>query len=77
MGKPRDLITFVADRPGHDRRYALDISKIAHELGWKPVYPFDKALAMTVDWYIKNEAWWRKIKSGEYAKYYERMYSRR
>ena len=77
MGKSRELITFVADRPGHDRRYALDITKITAELGWKPVYSFEKALSTTVDWYINNEAWWRKIKSGEYAKYYERMYSHR
>jgi dTDP-glucose 4,6-dehydratase len=77
MGKSRELITFVADRPGHDRRYALDITKISTELGWKPAYSFEKALSATVDWYIKNESWWRKIKSGEYAKYYERMYSHR
>lgn len=77
MGKPRELITFVADRPGHDRRYALDIAKITRELGWKPVYSFEKALAITVDWYINNETWWRKIKSGEYAQYYDRMYSHR
>lgn len=77
MGKSRELITFVADRPGHDRRYALDITKISRELGWKPVYSFEKALSTTVDWYINNEVWWRKIKSGEYAKYYERMYSHR
>jgi dTDP-glucose 4,6-dehydratase len=77
MGKSHELITFVNDRPGHDRRYALDITKISTELGWKPVYSFDKALSTTVDWYINNETWWRKIKSGEYAKYYERMYSHR
>ena len=77
MGKSRELITFVADRPGHDRRYALDMTKISTALGWKPAYSFEKALSTTVDWYIKNEAWWRKIKSGEYAKYYERMYSHR
>jgi len=77
MGKSRELITFVADRPGHDRRYALDMTKISTALGWKPAYSFEKALSATVDWYIKNEAWWRKIKSGEYAKYYERMYSHR
>jgi len=77
MGKPHELITFVADRPGHDRRYALDVTKTTRELGWKPVYSFEKALSATVDWYIKNELWWRKIKSGEYAKYYERMYSHR
>jgi dTDP-glucose 4,6-dehydratase len=77
IGKPRQLITFVADRPGHDRRYALNITKITRELGWKPIYSFEKALTITVDWYINNEAWWRKIKSGEYAQYYERMYSHR
>ena len=77
MGKPHDLITFVTDRPGHDRRYALDSTRITRDLGWKPVYSFDKALAATVDWYISNETWWRKIKSGEYAQYYDRMYSHR
>jgi dTDP-glucose 4,6-dehydratase len=77
MGKSHELITFVTDRPGHDRRYALDITKIRTELGWKPAYSFEKALGATVDWYIKNETWWRKIKSGEYAKYYETMYSHR
>ena len=77
MDKPKSLMTFVADRPGHDRRYALNASKITKELGWKPLYPFEKALAATVDWYVNNEHWWRRIKSGEYAKYYERMYSHR
>jgi len=77
MGKSHELITFVTDRPGHDRRYALDITKISTELGWKPAYSFEKALGATVDWYINNETWWRKIKSGEYAKYYETMYSHR
>jgi len=77
MGKSHELITFVTDRPGHDRRYALDITKISTELSWKPAYSFEKALGATVDWYINNETWWRKIKSGEYAKYYETMYSHR
>ena len=77
MGKSHELITFVTDRPGHDRRYALDITKISTELSWKPAYSFEKALDATVDWYINNETWWRKIKSGEYAKYYETMYSHR
>ena len=77
MGRPRSLATFVADRPGHDRRYALDASKITEELGWKPLYPFEKALAATVDWYLNNESWWRQVKSGEYAEYYHRMYSHR
>ena len=77
MGKPRELITFVADRPGHDRRYAVDITKISGELGWKPAFSFEQALSATTDWYVNHEPWWRKIKSGEYAKYYERMYSHR
>jgi len=77
MGKPRSLVSFVADRPGHDRRYALDAGKITQALGWKPFYSFEQALAATVDWYLNHEPWWRKIKSGEYAKYYDKMYSQR
>jgi len=77
MGKPRSLITFVTDRSGHDRRYALDVSKITHELDWKPLYSFEKALAATIDWYVTHEHWWRQIKSGEYTRYYEEMYSHR
>jgi len=77
LDKPRSLMQFVTDRPAHDRRYALDCAKIARELGWKPAYSFEKALSATVDWYLKNESWWRSIKSGEYSKYYERMYSHR
>ena len=77
LDKPQSLIQFVTDRPAHDRRYALDCTRIATELGWKPAYSFEKALSATVDWYLKNESWWRSIKSGEYAKYYERMYSHR
>jgi len=77
MNKPPSLIKFVADRPGHDRRYALDITKITRELGWQLNYSFEEALAATVDWYLNNESWWRKIKRGDYAKYYDRMYSHR
>jgi len=77
LNKPRSLMQFVTDRPAHDRRYALDCAKIARELGWKPAYSFEKALSATVAWYLKNELWWRSIKSGEYAKYYDRMYSHR
>ncbi len=77
MDKPRSLITFVADRPGHDRRYSLDIGKISKELGWAPTYSFEEALTITMNWYLDNESWWRKIKSGEYADYYQRMYSHR
>lgn len=77
MGKPQSLITFVADRPGHDRRYALDAAKITRELSWAPTYSFEEALATTVNWYLNHESWWRQIKSGDYAKYYQRMYSQR
>lgn len=77
LDKPRSLIQFVADRPGHDRRYALDTTKITKELGWKPACSFEQALATTVDWYVNNESWWRRIKTGEYSKYYQRMYSKR
>jgi dTDP-glucose 4,6-dehydratase len=75
--KPESLIQFVSDRPGHDRRYAIDTAKITGELGWQPSHSFEEALASTVEWYLKNEAWWRQIKSGDYAKYYERMYLKR
>jgi dTDP-glucose 4,6-dehydratase len=77
LGKPSSLIQFVADRPGHDRRYALDSSKITRELGWQAAHPFEEDLPAMVDWYVKHESWWRQIKSGEYVKYYERMYSSR
>jgi dTDP-glucose 4,6-dehydratase len=77
LDKPQSLIQFVSDRPAHDRRYAVDCARIATELGWKPAYSFGRALSATVEWYLKNESWWRSIKSGEYVKYYERMYSHR
>ena len=77
LDKPQSLIQFVTDRPAHDRRYALDCTRIATDLGWQPVYSFEKALSATVDWYLKNESWWRSIKSGEYARYYEKMYLKR
>ncbi|GAF67891.1 unnamed protein product, partial [marine sediment metagenome] len=77
LDKPQSLIQFVTDRPAHDRRYALDCTRIATELGWKPACSFEKALSATVDWYLKNESWWRSIKSGEYSRYYEKMYLKR
>lgn len=77
MDKPQSLITFVADRPGHDRRYALDATKITRELSWAPTYSFEEALTVTINWYLNHEPWWRKVKSGEYADYYQRMYSHR
>src|SRR3989338_1069274 len=70
MDKDANQIEYVKDRPGHDRRYAIDWSKIRHELGWKPVYDFNEALKLTIDWYKNNEIWWKKIKSGEYNDYY-------
>ncbi len=77
MHEPQSLVTFVTDRPGHDRRYALDASKITTQLGWKPTYSFEEALTTTINWYVDHEHWWRKIKSGEYAEYYQRMYPQR
>lgn len=62
----RDLITFVADRPGHDVRYAIDASKIEHQLGWTPRETFDSGLRKTVEWYLHNQAWWQRVLSGEY-----------
>jgi dTDP-glucose 4,6-dehydratase len=72
-GKPESLIRPVADRPGHDRRYAVDTSKL-HALGWAPAHRFDDALEATVAWYRANEPWWRPIKSGEFRAYYARQY---
>jgi len=76
LGKPRSLIRFVADRPGHDRRYSLDTGKI-RALGWFPTHDFDQAMADTVRWYVEHQEWWRTIKSGEYAEYYRQQYARR
>jgi dTDP-glucose 4,6-dehydratase len=76
LGKPESLIQPVADRPGHDRRYALDAAKV-WRLGWAPRYPFASALEATVRWYCEHEAWWRPLKSGEFRAYYERQYGRR
>ncbi len=77
LDKPQNLIQFVTDRPAHDRRYALDCTRIATELGWQPTYSFEEALRATVDWYLNNESWWRSIKSGEYSRYYKKMYLKR
>ena len=73
----RELIAFVADRPGHDRRYAIDATKIQKELGWFPKRKFDDAIKTTIQWFKDNEPWWRAIKSGEYLKYYETQYAGR
>lgn len=76
LGKPESLIKRVADRPGHDRRYALDTRKL-RALGWAPRTDFEGALRETVDWYVNNAWWWRKIKSGEFKEFYRRQYAER
>ena len=76
LGKNKDDIEFVKDRPGHDRRYAVDWSKIKNELGWEPQYDFDTWLEKTVEWYKENQSWWRHVKGGEYQKYYEKQYQK-
>jgi dTDP-glucose 4,6-dehydratase len=77
LGKSRDLIQPVGDRPAHDRRYAIDHSKVTRELGWKPRTPFRVGLERTVEWYQKNRSWWEEIKSGAYSQYYEKNYAHR
>ena len=78
MDKPWDeYVTYVKDRPGHDRRYAIDATKIKRELGWEPKHRFDEAIQTTIQWYKDHEDWWRNIKSGEYLKYYEQQYAGR
>jgi dTDP-glucose 4,6-dehydratase len=76
-GESEQLITYVKDRPGHDRRYAIDAAKINKELGWKPTVTFEEGLSETIDWYLKNTDWLNHITSGAYAKYYESMYGDR
>ena len=77
LGKPHSLLRFVTDRPGHDRRYAMDFSKIERELGWRPLVPFEEGIQRTIAWYQSNPQWWQKIKTGEYLQYYKRMYENR
>ena len=77
LGKPESLITFVTDRPGHDRRYAIDPGKIHAELGWLPRTSFDDGIRQTVCWYLDNRTWWEHILAGEYQHYYQTMYGNR
>ena len=77
LGKPESLIAFVTDRPGHDRRYAIDPSKIHAELGWLPRTKFDDGIHLTVQWYLDNRPWWEHILAGEYQNYYQAMYGNR
>jgi len=77
LGKPESLISYIEDRPGHDRRYAIDSNKIQHEIGWKPSYTFEQGIAETIKWYIDNQAWWKRIINGAYKEYYRKMYGER
>jgi dTDP-glucose 4,6-dehydratase len=77
LGKSESLIKFVKDRLGHDRRYAIDSTKITEELGWKPKYTFETGIIETINWYLDNQDWMEKVKSGEYQEYYEKMYSKK
>lgn len=74
QGESEQLITYVKDRPGHDRRYAIDASKISKELGWRPSVTFEEGLGQTVDWYLQNTEWLKNVTSGAYQKYYEKQY---
>lgn len=74
LGKDESYIEFVKDRPGHDRKYDVDWTKIKNELGWEPQYTFDEWLEKTVEWYKANEEWWKKVKSGDYQSYYQKQY---
>jgi dTDP-glucose 4,6-dehydratase len=77
MGKPRSLITYVTDRPGHDRRYALNCDKLKAELGWSPAINLEDGLGRTVDWYCKNSEWMQSVRDGNYKSYYQRYYEDR
>lgn len=77
LGKSESLISYVADRPGHDRRYAIDPAKIGRELGWQPETSFDVGIRKTIRWYLENKPWWQRIVSGDYQNYYRRMYGAR
>jgi dTDP-glucose 4,6-dehydratase len=77
LGKPESLIRFVKDRPGHDRRYAMNATKLKKDLNWKPLINFAMGMDATIAWYLEHEAWWQRIKSGEYMNYYEKWYGNR
>ena len=74
LGTSEKLITYVKDRAGHDKRYAIDATKLENELGWKPSLQFEEGLEKTVDWYLNNDEWLTNVTSGEYQKYYNKQY---
>ncbi|CAH1208439.1 dTDP-glucose 4,6-dehydratase 2 [Paenibacillus allorhizoplanae] len=77
LGKPESLMQFVKDRPGHDRRYGIDATKITNELGWKPKHNFETGIQETIHWYLNNQDWWKRIQTGEYQKYFNEQYGSR
>jgi dTDP-glucose 4,6-dehydratase len=76
-GTSEQLITYIKDRPGHDRRYAIDATKINKELGWKPSVTFEQGLSETIDWFLENSSWLENVTSGNYQNYYQSMYNNR
>jgi dTDP-glucose 4,6-dehydratase len=77
LHKPQSLISFVKDRPGHDRRYAIDAAKIKKDLEWEPLHTFEKGIRETIHWYLDHTQWWQRILTGEYQRYYAEQYSER
>lgn len=77
LGKSEEEMEYVKDRPGHDRRYAIDATKIKTELNWQPKHTFDEALKLTIDWYIQNKNWWQKLKDKKFDEYYQKQYQQR
>ena len=77
LEKSEDLIEYVKDRPGHDRRYAMDNTYITSQIGWNPRIRFETGLSDTIDWYLTNKEWWEKIRTGEYLEFYDKQYKKK